>query len=135
MGKSLNSIQLIGNVGKEPEIKYTNSGTAVAKFSIATNESYKDNNDELQDRTEWHNIVAWDKLAEIISKYVRKGEKIYVQGRVQTRSWDDKKSGEKKYMTEVVVKDLLLLGAKQAAAPEAVAPAGAGPISDDDIPF
>src|SRR5262249_11800739 len=102
MPKSVNKVILIGNLGKDPEIKYTPSGVPVAKFSLATNERYKDKAGEWQDRTEWHNIVAWQRLAEIVGEYVKKGSKIYVEGRLQTSSWEDKQSGEKKYRTEII---------------------------------
>ena len=157
-GKSLNRVQLIGNLGKDPEIKYTPQGTAVAKITIATNERFKDKAGEWQDRTEWHNIVLWQRLAEIAGEYLKKGGKVYIEGRLQTRSWDDKTSGQKKYMTEIVASDLILLGGRgegggggdfagssrgasasggnnfdqRMPEPE---PAGAGPITDDDIPF
>jgi single-strand DNA-binding protein len=112
MAKSVNKVILIGNLGKDPEIKYTPSGTAVAKFSLATNERYKDKSGEWQDRTEWHNIVAWQRLAEIVGEYVKKGSKLYIEGRLQTSSWDDKESGQKKYRTEVIANDLVLLSAR-----------------------
>ena len=148
--KSVNKVILVGNLGKDPELKYTPSGTAVAKFSIATSSRYKDKSDQWQEQTEWHNVVAWARLAEIAGEYLKKGSKVYVEGRLQTRSWDDKQSGQKKYMTEVVCSDLILLGGKgegggdfgggrggnnfdqRVPEPE---PAGASPISDEDIPF
>ncbi|HYL92168.1 MAG TPA: single-stranded DNA-binding protein, partial [Alphaproteobacteria bacterium] len=88
------------------------SGTAVAKFSLATNERFKDKAGEWQDRTEWHNIVAWQRLAEIVGEYVKKGSKIYIEGRLQTSSWEDKQSGEKKYRTEIIANDLVLLSGR-----------------------
>jgi single-strand DNA-binding protein len=112
MPKSVNKVILIGNLGKDPEVKYTPQGTAVAKFSIATSERYKDKQGEWQDRTEWHNIVAWQKLAEIIGEYVKKGNKIYIEGRLTTNSWEDQKTGEKKYRTEIVANDIVLLGGR-----------------------
>ncbi len=112
MAKSVNKVILIGNLGKDPEVKYTPSGTAVAKFSLATNERYKDKSGEWQDRTEWHNVVVWQRLAEIVGEYVKKGNKIYIEGRLQTSSWEDKQSGEKKYRTEVIAHDLVLLGGR-----------------------
>lgn len=112
MAKSVNKVILVGNLGKDPEVKYTPSGVPVAKFSLATNERYKDKSGEWQDRTEWHNIVAWQRLAEIIGEYVKKGSKIYIEGRLQTSSWEDKQSGEKKYRTEVIASDLVLLGGR-----------------------
>jgi single-strand DNA-binding protein len=112
MAKSVNKVILIGNLGKDPEVKFTPNGVPVAKFSLATNERYKDKAGEWQDRTEWHNIVAWQRLAEIVGEYVKKGSKIYIEGRLQTSSWEDKQSGEKKYRTEIVVSDLVLLGGR-----------------------
>jgi len=112
MAKSVNKVILVGNLGKDPEVKYTPSGVPVAKFSLATNERYKDKSGEWQDRTEWHNIVAWQRLAEIVGEYVKKGSKVYVEGRLQTSSWEDKQSGEKKYRTEIVVNDLVLLSGR-----------------------
>ena len=109
MAKSVNKVILVGNLGKDPEIKYTTSGTAVAKFSLATNEGYKDKSGQWQDRTEWHNIVAWQRLAEIVGEYVKKGSKVYIEGRLQTSSWDDKETGQKKYKTEIIANDLVLL--------------------------
>ena len=153
MAKSVNKVILIGNLGKDPEVKYTPSGTAIAKFSLATNERYKDKAGEWQDRTEWHNIVAWQRLAEIAGEYLKKGRSVYIEGRIQTRSWDDKTSGQKKYMTEIVANDLVLLGGRgeggeggggkgRAAAPAADEPsappenpAHAAEITDEDIPF
>src|SRR2546430_1574248 len=110
MAKSVNKVILVGNLGKDPEIKYTPSGTAVAKFSLATNERFKDKSGEWQDRTEWHNIVAWQRLAEIAGEYLKKGSKAYVEGRVQTSSWEDRQSGETKYRAEIIARDLVLLG-------------------------
>src|SRR5438046_4621125 len=110
--KSVNKVILIGNLGKDPEVKYTPSGTPVAKITLATNERFKDKSGEWQDRTEWHNVVLWQRLAEIAGEYLKKGGKVYIEGRLQTRSWDDKTSGQKKYMTEVVANDLVLLGGR-----------------------
>jgi single-strand DNA-binding protein len=112
MPKSVNKVILLGNLGKDPEVKYTPSGVPVAKFSLATNERYKDKGGEWQERTEWHNIVAWQRLAEIVGEYVKKGSKIYIEGRLQTSSWEDKQSGEKKYRTEIVASDLVLLSGR-----------------------
>jgi single-strand DNA-binding protein len=155
MAKSVNKVILVGHVGKDPEVKYTPSGTAVANFSIATNDRFKDKEGQWQDRTEWHRVVAWQRTAEIVGEYVKKGSNVYVEGKLQTRSWDDKETGQKKYMTEIWVNDLVLLGGRGAGdeaggrtrsasagfdqrVPEpAAAPAGAQPgeITDDDIPF
>jgi single-strand DNA-binding protein len=112
MPKSVNKVILIGNLGKDPEIKYTSTGTPVAKFSLATNEKYKDKSGQWQERTEWHNIIAWQRLAEIVGEYVKKGSKLYIEGRIQTNSWDDKESGQKKYRTEIVANDLVLLSGR-----------------------
>ena len=112
MPKSVNKVILLGNLGKDPEVKYTPQGTAVAKFSLATNERFKDKAGEWQDRTEWHNIVCWQRLAEIAGEYLKKGRMVYIEGRIQTHSWDDKQSGQKKYMTEIIANDLVLLGGK-----------------------
>src|SRR5438477_11086509 len=112
MAKSVNKVILVGNLGKDPEVKFTPGGTAVAKFSLATNERFKDKAGEWQDRTEWHNIVAWQRLAEIVGEYVKKGSKVYIEGRLQTSSWEDKQSGEKKYRNEINAQDLVLLGGR-----------------------
>jgi len=156
MAKSVNKVILIGNLGKDPEVKYTPSGTAVAKFSLATNERYKDKAGEWQDRTEWHNIVCWQRTAEIAGEYLKKGRSVYIEGRLQTRSWEDKTSGQKKYMTEIVANDLVLLSGGRGEGGEggggrgrsAAAPAGSdapsappenpaqgAEITDEDIPF
>ncbi len=153
--KSVNKVILIGNLGKDPEVKYTPSGSAVAKFSLATSYRYKDKNEQWQEQTEWHNVVAWARLAEIAGEYLKKGSKVYIEGRLQTRSWDDKITNQKRYMTEVVVNDLVLLGGRGEGAgddggrsrasaasgfdqrvPEPEhAGASSGPITDEDIPF
>jgi single-strand DNA-binding protein len=157
-GKSVNKVILLGNLGKDPEVKYTPSGTPVAKFTLATNERFKDKDGQWQDRTEWHNITAWSRTAEIVGEYLKKGSKVYVEGSLRTHSWDDKQSGQKKYMTEIVVNDLVLLGGRgegggagesggysrgatggnnfdQRAPEHEAAPAMSSPISDEDIPF
>jgi single-strand DNA-binding protein len=110
MAKSVNKVILIGNLGKDPEVKYTPSGTAIAKFSLATNERYKDKDGNWQDRTEWHNITAWARTAEIAGEYLKKGRTVYIEGRLRTDSWEDKNTHEKKYRTEIVVENLVLLG-------------------------
>jgi len=106
-----NKVQLIGNVGNEPEITNLESGKKVAKFSIATNESYKDSKGEKVTNTQWHNIVAWGKIAEIVEKYVGKGKEVALEGKLTSRSYETK-DGEKRYVTEVVVDEILLLGIK-----------------------
>jgi len=112
MAKSVNKVILLGNVGKEPEIKVLPSGQPVANFSIATSDRYKDQQGNFQDRTEWHNITAYGKLAEIVRDYVKKGNKLYIEGRLTTRSWDDKDTQKKVYRTEIVVADLSLLSGR-----------------------
>jgi single-strand DNA-binding protein len=112
MAKSVNKVILLGNVGKDPEIKVLPSGQPVANFSIATSDRYKDQQGNFQDRTEWHNVVAYGKLADIIRDYVKKGNKLYIEGRLTTRSWDDKESGKKVYRTEIVIADLSLLSGR-----------------------
>jgi single-strand DNA-binding protein len=152
MAKSLNKVMLIGHLGKDPELKYTTSGSAIATFSIATNESWKDQEGNLQERTEWHNIVAWKRLAEISHEYLKKGKKVYIEGRIQTRSYDDKNTGAKKYITEIVANDLIMLdggsgaGGGASRAPSSheapsqqggggeAAPGSGGQVNDD-LPF
>lgn len=110
--KSLNKVMLIGNLGKDADLRYTSSGLAVANFSVATNERFRaGESDEWQERTEWHNIVLWGKTAESVSEYLLKGQKVYVEGRLQTRSWEDK-DGIKRYTTDIVARDVILLGGR-----------------------
>lgn len=143
MPKSVNRVILVGNVGKDPEVRYAPSGVALAKFSLATNERFKDKSGEWQDRTEWHNVVAWQRLAEIIGEYVHKGDKLYIEGKLQTSSWEDRQSGEKRFRTEIVARDIVLLGTPDAPehgtrhVDEEREPvvAGGGEITDEDIPF
>jgi single-strand DNA-binding protein len=112
MAKSVNKVILLGNVGKDPEVKFAASGTAIASFSLATTERFKDKSGEWQDRTEWHALTAFGKTAEIIRDYVKKGSKLYVEGSLRTTSWDDKQSGQKRYKTEIVVNDISLLSGR-----------------------
>lgn len=137
-GKSLNKVTLIGNLGKDPELRYTNSGVAVATFSVATNEQWKDSDGNLQERTEWHNIVAWQKLAEICAEYLKKGSKVYIEGRLQSRSWDDKNTGQKRYTTEVIANEMIMLDAKGSNSGRASEPPSAPSektSEKDDLPF
>jgi single-strand DNA-binding protein len=108
-GRSLNKATLIGHAGKDAEISYTNGGKAVAKFSLATSVSYKDQSGAQQEKTTWHNVVAWERLAEICGNYVKKGKQIYLEGRIDNRSYDDK-DGVKKYISEIIANDIILLG-------------------------
>jgi single-strand DNA-binding protein len=112
MARSVNKAILVGNVGKDPEVKFLPSGSAVANFTLATSERYKDKSGEFQERTEWHNLVTYDRLAEIVRDYVKKGSKLYVEGRIQTRSYDDKSTGQKRYFTEINVRDIVLLSGR-----------------------
>ncbi len=155
--KSVNKVILIGNLGKDPEVKYTQAGMPVAKFTLATNDRFKDKEGQWQDRTEWHNIVAFQRLAEIVGEYLKKGGKCYIEGSLRTSSWDDKETGQKKYKTEIIANDLVLLSGRGEAtaddsgsrargasaggnnfdqrAPEPEHAAASTPISDEDIPF
>jgi single-strand DNA-binding protein len=157
MAKHVNKVILLGNVGKDPEVKFLPSGAAVANFSIATSDRYKDKAGEWQERTEWHNVAAFARTAEIVRDYVKKGSKLYVEGRLTTRSWDDKDTGKKVYRTEIMVNDLVLLsgrgdgeggtggstsysksGSSSGAQGGYAQPApdyGDTGITDDDIPF
>ncbi len=136
---------IVGNLGADPEVRYTPSGSAVANFSVATSESWKDKNTgEKKERTEWHRIVVWGKLGELCGEYLSKGRQVYVEGRLQTRSYDDKE-GVKRYMTEIIATDVQFLGSKESgggrpaggAAPprDSFGGPGAPPPADDDIPF
>jgi single-strand DNA-binding protein len=159
---SVNKVILIGNLGKDPEVKYTPSGMAVARFTIATNERVKDKDGNWGDRVEWHNIVLFDRKAEVAGEYLKKGRSVYIEGSIRTNSWDDKETGQKKYRTEIIGNQMVLLGGPREGeggggysggrsggtrsggfeqhAPEHEAPAASnsssGPeITDEDIPF
>lgn len=112
MPKSINKVILVGKVGKDPEVKYSPSGTPIAKFSLATNERFKDRSGEWQERVEWHSIVAWQRLAEIVGEFVTTGAKVYIEGKLQTSSWEDRQSGQTRHRTEIVARDLVLLGSR-----------------------
>lgn len=112
MARGVNKVILVGNLGKDPELKYTPQGTAVAKFSLATSEKYKDKAGEWQERTEWHNLVAWARTAEVAAEYLKKGSTVFIEGRLRTDSWDDKDTGQKKYRTEIIVNELVMLGGR-----------------------
>ncbi len=159
---SVNKVILIGNLGKDPEVKYTPSGMAVARFSLATNERVKEKDGNWGDRTEWHNVVLFDRKAEVAGEYLKKGRTVYIEGSIRTNSWDDKETGQKKYRTEIIGNQMVLLGGPREGgegggsgygagrsgaksggfdqrAPEPEGPAAAtsgGPeITDEDIPF
>ena len=146
MPRSVNKVILVGNVGKDPEVRYLQSGTPVANFSLATNERFKGRNGEWQERTEWHSIVAWQRLAEIVREYVAKGSKLYVEGKIQTSSWEDRQSGVRKYRTEIVARELLLLGPRENGGRDHQSPtsddqedqrsqASSSESVDEDVPF
>jgi single-strand DNA-binding protein len=158
---SVNKVILVGRLGRDPETRFTSGGQAVANFSVATDESYKDRNGERQKRTEWHKVVLWGKLAEIAQQYLKKGMLVYIEGRIQSRQWEDKRDGQKKTSFEVVGNTMKMLtsrgeGAAAGAAagggygrgqsgdsefdagpmPDEISSPGSGPeISDEDIPF
>lgn len=154
---SINKVILVGNLGKDPELRYTPSGAAVANFTLATSERFKDKSGEWQEKTEWHNIVAWRQLAEICGKYLHKGKQVYIEGKIQTRSYDDR-DGNKRYTTEIVAEQMQMLGRAgdeggaparaqepRASRPTQGAPRNTAPAyedfgdppfnPDDDIPF
>ncbi len=113
----VNKVLLIGNLGKDPEVKYLDGGVCVAKFSLATSESYRDKAGQKIDQTEWHNIVLWRGLAEIAEKYLKKGMQIFLEGKIKSRSWDDK-DGVKRYTTEIIGDQITILGKKENNNPE-----------------
>ena len=139
---SLNKVMLIGNLGKDPEVRFTASGQAVASFSLATSEKFKGKNGEWEERTEWHNITLWGKLAEIAGEYLSKGKTIFVEGRLQTRKWQEK-SGNDRYTTDIVGDKMLMLSPKgeRSGGETTSSPKSSGanyeepPFQDDDIPF
>lgn len=108
MARGVNKVILVGNLGQEPELRYTGSGTAVCNMRLATNENYKDRDGNLVEKTEWHNIVAWDRLAEICNEYLQKGSQVYFEGSLQTRSWEDR-DGNTRYTTEVKAQEVMFL--------------------------
>lgn len=147
---SLNKVMLIGNLGKDPEVRYTAAGTAVASFSMATTEKFKSKAGEWEDRTEWHNVTLWGRLAEISGEYLSKGKPVYIEGRLQTRKWQDR-DGVDRYTTEVVAEKMQMLGGKNGGSGNASNSGNGGTgggqgvsggsieeppfSSDDDIPF
>ena len=155
MAKSVNKVILLGNVGKDPEIRSTGGGTMVANFTLATSDRFQDPQGNWEDRTEWHNLVDFKRTAEIVRDYVKKGSKLYIEGKIQTRSWEDKDTKAKRYRTEIIVNDISLLSSREdgggpynrsgsssnAANEDQRQPAGhddfaqSAEISDEDIPF
>ena len=145
MARGINKVILVGNLGADPETRYTPSGSAVTNIRLATSESWKDKQTgEQQERTEWHRVVFFDRLAEIAAEYLRKGSQVYVEGSIQTRKWQDQ-SGQDRYTTEIKARDMTMLGGRAGAGapaggdyqsrPKAKQPAAAEPALDDDIPF
>ena len=144
MAGSVNKVILIGRLGRDPEMRFTPAGKAVTNFTMATSETWKDDSGERQERTEWHRIVIWGKLAETAAKYLSKGSQVYIEGRLQTREWTDK-DGQKRYTTEIVANQMTMLGAKgegggstggwgdPGPSDNDFAPSDAGAF--DDIPF
>ena len=140
---SLNKVQLIGRLGKDPEIKYTNDNVPVAKFSLATTEIYKDKSGQKQENTEWHNIVCWRSLAEIAEKYLTKGKQVYIEGKIKSRSWDDK-DGVKRYITEIVADNFIMLDKRESSEQHTESstqksfetpPVENTSVPEDDLPF
>src|SRR5664279_2275349 len=134
---SLNKVMLIGNLGKDPEVRYTASGTAVASFSLATSDKFKNKNGEWEEKTEWHNVTLWARLAEIAGEYLAKGKTIYIEGRLQTRKWQDR-DGKDRFTTEIVGEKMQMLSKKDGNGhAEGGAPnhENTPPPGDDDIPF
>ena len=144
MARGINKVILVGNVGKDPETRYMPNGKAVTNFSIATSDGWTDKQTgDKQERTEWHNVVLFEKLAEIASQYLRKGSQVYIEGSLRTRKWQDKE-GKDRYTTEIVGREMQMLGGRSGSAgggsPESSAPASSSPPADDggfddDIPF
>ena len=133
---SINKVILIGNLGRDPEVRYTKGGNAVANLNLATNEVWNDKSGQRQERTEWHRVVVWGKQAEIAREYLSKGRQIYVEGSLQTRQWDDK-DGQKRYTTEIRCQRFVMLGGRgesSAATPEPEIPPDPS-YNDDNIPF
>ena len=130
---SVNKVILVGRLGKDPETKFTTGGQALATFTMATDSSYKDRNGERQKKTEWHRIKIWGKLAEIVQQYLKKGSLVFIEGRIETREWQDKE-GQKRYTTEIVANEMRMLGGRgEGMAAGAGAGAGAGASRSDEF--
>jgi len=130
MGRGLNKVMIIGHLGRDPELRYTPSGRPVASFSVATSRTWTSSEGERREETEWFNVVAWGNLAEICKSHLTKGQQVYVEGRLQTRGWEDD-SGTRHYRTELVANEMILLGDRRTGAGEL----DSETISDDDYPF
>lgn len=129
---SLNKVQLIGHLGADPESRFTTSGSAVTNFTLATNESWRTDDGETKEKTEWHRVVVFGKRAETVAEYMKKGQLVYVEGRLQTRSWEDKDK-VKRYTTEILCDNFTMLGRKDEGG--GTAPAQKDTDQDDDLPF
>ncbi len=144
--RGVNKVILVGNLGRDPEVRYTREGTAVANLNIATTETWNDGNGQRQEKTEWHKVVAWGKLAEIAKEYLGKGRQVYIEGRLQTRSWEDKE-GVKRYTTEIKADQMVMLGGRGGGDAPSRDPGPPPPpdnadlgresfqATDDDVPF
>jgi len=141
MAGSVNKVILVGHLGADPEMKALPSGMQMAKLRVATSESWTDKaSGQKQEKTEWHNVIVYDKLAGICERYLSKGQLVYIEGSIQTRSWDDKESGQKRYMTEIKAREMRMLGgrpdgARTAGGPSAPEPPMGGDGDDDSVPF
>jgi single-strand DNA-binding protein len=139
---SVNKVILIGNLGKDPELRTTPQGTSLARFSVATTTVWKDSSGAKQEKTEWHDVVAWERLAQICGEYLHKGKQVYVEGSLQTRTWEDQ-NGQKRYKTEIKANNVVMLGARDASragaapatGPREVSEVAEAPAYDDDVPF
>ncbi|HBB25774.1 MAG TPA: single-stranded DNA-binding protein [Bacteroidetes bacterium] len=138
MSRTLNKVMLIGNVGKDPEVNFTPSGVKVAQFRMATSETWKDKDGAVQEHTDWHTVIAWRGLADVVERLVRRGTRLYVEGKIQSRTYDDR-DGNKRYVTEIVAENLLLLDAKRSDQPagnaETESANGTSSPAGDEIPF
>ena len=132
--RGVNKVILIGNLGRDPELRYLPNGDPVAKFTLATNYRFKDREGQWQDKTDWHNIVVFRRQAEVCNEYLKKGSPIYVEGRIQTRSWEDK-DGNKKYMTEIIAQSVNMLGRKGEPEEEVPEEVTETKTEDEDLPF
>ena len=135
----LNKVMLIGNLGKDPEVSFTASGLQLAKFSVATSEKWKREGGEEQEKVTWHNIVAWRKLAEVVEKYLSKGSKVYVEGKLDVQTWEDKNTGKKRYATNIIAENIQFLSPKKGGEEKQTSEAGFGSADPEpqktDLPF
>ncbi len=138
MARDLNKVLIIGRLGADPEFRYTAAGTPVATFRVATSRQWRDPNGHLHEETEWFHVVAWSRLAEICHQYLSRGVRVYIEGRLQTRTWEDAQSGEQRSRVEVIAQDMILLESRESRSDDPPRPSRREPppdIGDDDIPF